>query len=142
MYINVNGILINLKNVSNINILRKSKRIVFNMNYTVEILRQGKSKLISDYVYWDCSTEQELINNIKAITSNPYFKNFLVIDSSYINKNEISTVKYDKYNTRLIFNLSHPVTFKNKQGDNCLTSEFVYVTCDETKYKEILNTLN
>lgn len=142
MFINVNDILVNLKNVSNINILKRSNRIVFNMNYTIEIVKGNDQKYISDYVYWDCATDQELIDNIKTITESNYFKNFIVINNSFINKNEISTVKYDKYNTRIIFNLSHPVTFKNKYHEHCLTSEFVYVTGTSEQYDEILLNLS
>lgn len=129
---------VNLQNVSNINILNNG-RIVFNMNYSIEILyfdkaqRKEKKKFISDYVYWDSYDSTDLADNIDQLKSQQYFKdNFIEqLSNGYINKNEISSIKYAENKHRVIFNLSHPVTFTDFDGEDKLTSEFVYVNCED-----------
>lgn len=139
MFLKTNDRLINLKNVSNINILQgeRRNRIIFNMNYNIEIY---KDKFISDYVYWDAIDAQDLVDNIAYINKNKYFcENFIeqIAGKGYININEISSIKFAEKKNRVIFNLSHPVTFKNYDGEKKLTSEFVYVNCGTfIKYKE------
>lgn len=125
-----NDVLVNLKNVSNINVL-DTRRVVFNMNYTIEMKTRNDKKLISDYVYWDAKDTDDLDKNLSNLYSNEYIKQyFLSIEgqSILINKNEISSVKFMGRQNRIIFNLSHPVTFKNHDGKS-LTSEFVYINC-------------
>lgn len=125
-----NDVLVNLKNVSNINMLN-TLRVVFNMNYTIEMKSRNDAKLISDYVYWDAKNTDELNKNLSNLDSNEYIReNFLSIEgqSILINKNEISSVKFMERQNRIIFNLSHPVTFKNHDAKS-LTSEFVYINC-------------
>lgn len=148
-FLKTNDRLINLQNVSNINILRgeKRNRIIFNMNYNIEIY---PGKHISDYVYWDAIDDQDLIYNIKHLQFNEYLqKNFIdqPDGKGYINVNEISSIKFAEKKNRVIFNLSHPVSFNNHKKDKYqieqdrdvlkLTSEFVYVNCTSfDKYKK------
>lgn len=134
MFLQTNDRIINLKNVSNINILAERKRIVFNLNYNIEITPTSKSKLISDYVYWDSINQEDLQQNIKYIESNDYFTgNFLkqLNDQGFININEISSVKFSDKKYRVIFNLAHPVTFRDFDKRERITSEFVYVNCQD-----------
>lgn len=142
MFLKTNDRVINLKNVSNINILRDRNRIVFNLNYNIEISTDFDSfgKFISDYVYWDSISGVDLELNLGHLVQNQYFKdNFLkqANGEGYINKNEISSIKFSEKKHRVIFNLSHPVTFKDYDGNERITSEFVYVNCkDFAQYKE------
>lgn len=143
MFIQTAERIINLKNVSNINILIDRNRIVFNLNYSIELDANGKTKLISDYVYWDSVSKDNLELNIKHLCSNKYFKdNFLTQPSAYgfINLNEISSIKLSEKKNRVIFNLSHPITFKDFDGNERITSEFVYVNCkDVNEFKTYVN---
>lgn len=142
-FLQTNDRIINLKNVSNINILVDRNRIVFNLNYSIEIDANGRTKLISDYVYWDSVSKDNLELNIKHLGSNNYFKdNFLTQPTSngFINLNEISSVKLSEKKNRVIFNLSHPITFKDFDGNERITSEFVYVNCkDVNEFKTYVN---
>lgn len=133
--IRVNDLIVNLKNVSNIVILHN--RIVFNMNYTIRIKTSYGDKFISDYVYWDSNVDlnSELLHKNKHIQDN-----FIIIKNHLINKNEISTIKFLEYQSRIIFNMSHPVSFKDKSGVKSLTSEFVYI--DFNKTAEFLDAKN
>lgn len=134
MFLQTNDRIINLANVSNINILVDKNRIVFNLNYSIEIDANGKTKLISDYVYWDSVNKENLELNIKHLSSNGYFKNNFLIqpnENGFININEISSVKLSEKKNRVIFNLSHPVTFKDFDSNERITSEFVYVNCKD-----------
>jgi hypothetical protein len=137
VFINVSDKILNLQNVSNINIVKD--RIIFNLNYPVNI--NSGNKQISDYVYWDGNS-----NDLKArqivFLSNNYFKNNFIekINDGYININCISSVKFIDDKKRVIFNLNHPVTFKDYKQESKQTSEFVYIDCqNEKQYKEYEN---
>lgn len=132
MFLSTNDRIINLKNVSNINILSDRNRIVFNLNYNIEINNNNHSKFISDYVYWDAVNETDMVGNISLLKLNNYIaKNFIetACNNGYINKDEISSIKLSEKKHRVIFNLSHPVTFKDFDRNERITSEFVYVNC-------------
>lgn len=136
--------MVNLQNVSNVNILTDRNRVIFNLNYNIEITtgQNRNSKLISDYVYWDADNENELKNNIAQLFEHDYFfDNFLTKDGDkgFININEISSIKFIDSKKRVIFNMSHPVTFKDFDGNNKITSEFVYVNCKNLEqYKDYI----
>lgn len=133
MFIKINDKIINLTNVSNIHILERKKRIIFNMNYSVQIkTNQGVQRNVSDYVYWDAFSEEEMKENLKTLWSDETFiGTFLsgVDDNVCINTAEISTVKFIDRKNRVIFNLSHPVTYNDKDNVQRITSDFVYVDC-------------
>ena len=132
MFIQTDSRIVNLKNVSNINLLPNSNRINFNLNYNIDI----NDKLISDYVYWNAVSKDSYLMNLIALNSNDYFiKNFInqVNNVGYINKNEISSIKFSEKKNRVIFNLSHPVTFTVFDGNSRITSEFVYSNCEDIK---------
>jgi len=136
LFINTNDRTVNLLNVSNINILNDTLRIIFNMNYSIKIDRNRKQKMISDYVYWDSDTIEEFETNLSILRDSRYFdENFIdqYADKGYINLNEISSIKYADHRNRVIFNLSHPITFTDNHGNERLTSEFVYNNCDTTE---------
>lgn len=140
MFVQTNDRIINLSNVSNINILKDRNRIVFNLNYNIEIETNYRTKYISDYVYWDSQDTQTMANNLHNLSEIKYFNdNFInqVNDNGFINKNEISSIKFIDRKNRVIFNLSHPVTFKDFDGKDKITSEFVYVNCNnENQYTD------
>ena len=145
MFLQTNDRTINLRNVSNINILHASNRIVFNLNYNIEIpnATSDGTKLISDYVYWDAVDAHDLKENISRLLNNEYFEKNFLCDSSnnvFVNLNEISSIKYSEKKHRVIFNLSHPVTFRDYDKKERVTSEFVYVNCNSfAHYKEYVN---
>lgn len=133
-WIKTPGVVVNLQNVSNINIL--DSRIVFNMNYTIDISNSQNPKFISDYVYWDSKSLKEMNTNIEELQNNFFIReNFIFVNNCFINTNEISSIKFLDNQSRIIFNLSHPVTFKSKHSHN-LTSEFVYINCSDN-YEEV-----
>lgn len=149
MFIHTTDRIINLQNVSNINILKDSNRIIFNMNYNIEISyfdkvsRREKTKLISDYVYWDADNYNVMQANLKTLQTTKYFiENFIrqTEGHGFINNNEISSVKFSDKKYRVIFNLSHPITFTDFDGKEKITSEFVYVNCiDQNQYTAYVN---
>ena len=147
MFIETNERLVNLKNVSNINILDRSPgRIIFNMNYHIDILDKkiNKNKLISDYVYWDASDREMFLDNLDQLEQNEYLKeNFIKgLNGEFINKNLISSVKFSDDKERVIFNMSHPITFVNYKGEQKITSEFVYINCKNyNQYYDFVQTV-
>jgi hypothetical protein len=97
------------------------------MNYNIEIEKNQEYKIISDYVYWDL-LPSEFDNRLKDISENTYIvDNFITHDNGYINKDEISSIKFAEKKQRVIFNLSHTVSFIDNYGNQHMTSEFVYV---------------
>lgn len=130
-FINTKEQILNLKNVSNINVSTERNRIIFNLNFNIEIPQKNTNKKISAYVYWDGDNLEDLSNNIKALEENEYFKNNFIkqLNSGFINKNEISSVKFLYEKKRVIFNLSHPAHFYDSSDKEKMTSEFVYVNC-------------
>lgn len=143
MFLQTNDRIINLRNVSNINVLNDRNRIVFNLNYNIEIVNENSKKLISDYVYWDAVDGINLKENLSRLMANTYFTDNFLRDSTrtvFINLNEISSIKYSEKKHRVIFNLSHPVTFRDHEKKHSVTSEFVYVNCNSfAQYKEYVN---
>ena len=143
MFLQTNDRTINLRNVSNINVLNDRNRIVFNLNYNIEIVNENSTKLISDYVYWDAVDSSDLKENLSRLVANTYFTDNFLRDSTstaFINLNEISSIKYSEKKHRVIFNLSHPVTFRDHDKKERITSEFVYVNCSSfAQYKDYLN---
>lgn len=149
MFIKANDTLVNLKKVSNINVIEGKNRIVFNMNYSIEMKRGFGTKMISDYVYWDASSQADFQSIIKELYKNSYFsKNFLQGSEyngsvSYINLNEISSVKLNVERKRVIFNLSHSVSFRDTNKDERLTSAFVFVDFrNADEFKQYVDGLN
>jgi hypothetical protein len=94
-------------------------------------------------VYWDAVDAKDQQENISRLLANEYFvKNFLRDTSNnvFVNMNEISSIKYSEKKHRVIFNLSHPVTFRDHDKKERVTSEFVYVNCNSfAHYKEYVN---
>lgn len=126
--------MVNLKNVSYINIAKDRRRIVFNMNYGIEIEKNGEYKYISDYVYWDMIDDENFEFALKYLQLNEFIKhNFIAYASGYINRDEISSIKFAEKKKRVIFNLSHSITFVDYHGHSRITSEFVYVDFDRFK---------
>lgn len=154
MFLQTNDRIINLKNVSNINVLKDSNRIIFNLNYNIEISyydkysRTQKRKFISDYVYWDAINAENMTYNLNYLCNKDFFnENFIhqLNGNGFININEISSIKFSEKKHRVIFNLSHPITFTDNEGNEKITSEFVYVNCDDinqyNKYVDYVKTL-
>jgi len=147
VFIKTNDRIINLVNVSNINIVTKQKRVVFNMNYSIEILDYGRMKTISDYSYLDARDNDDFDLILSSIMNNQYIiDNFISHDNGYINKNEISSIKFSDKKNRIIVNLSHPVSFTDYNNNDKITSEFVYINFTnkhdyETRSKELIKEL-
>lgn len=157
MFIKTKDRLVNLQNVSNVKLIEEKNKVIFNMNYSIKlneptlpysqsalISKSKETKAISDYAYWTGNTKNEYNSYIEEINNNIYFcTNFVETPNkqAYVNVNEISSLKYFDHDYRVIFNLSHPVSFKNKDG---LTSEFVLANCENKKqfyeYKTLLET--
>jgi DNA integrity scanning protein DisA with diadenylate cyclase activity len=119
------------------------------MNYNIEIshfdrvTKREKTKFISDYVYWDANSYDEMMSNLKSLQTLDFFNSHFIKQTAghgFINKNEISSVKFSDKKYRVIFNLSHPVTFTDFDGKEKITSEFVYVNCaDQNQYAAYVN---
>ena len=139
-FFKTNDRLVNLHNVSNINFLNNSNRVVFNLNYHIELSTKPGTKLISDYVYLDGRNSEDYDFIVTNIINNEFIQeNFLLHPNGYININEISSVKFSDKKLRVIFNLSHPITFIDEFHFKRITSEFVYVDFDEvSEYKEFV----
>lgn len=126
-FIDIDDKIINLSNVSNVRIIKKENnyRLIFNMNYSIEMVIKNEKRLISDYIYVVRNTPSELDSIIEKLLKNWYFNSFFIEKSGdgYINIDSVGSIKFDSSKMRVIFNLCHPVTFNTNE----ITSEFVYV---------------
>jgi len=132
MFLKTDDRLINLVNVSSINV--SGTRIIFNMNYSIELDLRGKKKLISDYVYWDSNTNEEMLQKletIKLLNDSAFNFDDLFFEkphnTGFINIEEVSSIKFIDEKLRVIVNLSHTISYMDKRGNTSLTSDFVYV---------------
>lgn len=126
--------LVNLQNVSSINVV--NNRIIFNMNYYIEIEHRGVYKNVSDYAYYDLMSRVHLEDALDVIRNNKYYKdNFITYDTVSVNKNEISSIKISEKKKRIIFNMSHPISYVDYTGAYSITSEFVYFNCKDEDFE-------
>jgi hypothetical protein len=123
---------INLNNVSNIHIDEGNEgKIIFNMNYSVKIFG---NKVTPDYVYWEFNSEEEKSKMTEQFL--PYLTNLGWIapfeeGQRYVNSNCISSIGFDDYKNRVIFNLNYNVT--HPKDDRKLTSDFVFFNFSTNK---------
>lgn len=141
--------IVNLQNVSTIKLHREKNRIIFNLNYSIKIERNGTEKLRADYVYWDFDDTKTLDDIFYKLSKARFVKdNF--IDLRYggilVNKASISSIKLELSTNRLIFNLNNLRDFSNPKAGIHTTSDFFfidYVTAEQAKemYNSIIETL-
>lgn len=113
------NVYINMDAVSHIKIDSKKNKIYFNMAYS--ILGQNND-FIQDYIYVERNAENlemlyEAVNNVDFISYD---------EGKWVNRNTISSFKYDHANCRVIINLSTAHTY-TVRGNIKVMSEFVYM---------------
>ena len=136
--------IINLDHVSRIAYDKDNLRIIFNLDYGVEIdvnsPINGKKikKLITDYIYINFDSEDEFYSNINKLDEALLrVFNFIRKPASgngYINLNRVSSVKFDNSKNRIIFNFANSIDFMNHNIRNSqfkITSEFIYCDFDD-----------
>lgn len=142
MLIKTNDRTINLKNVSNINVIKDRNRIVFNFNHSIDI----SNKVISGYYYWDFHDTVHFNGGLNHLANNAYIsENFITLNdkAGFVNINEISSIKFIEHKNRVIFNLSNAVTFKDHNKKSSITSEFVYANLESaTSYNNFVAYVN
>lgn len=127
MFLRVNDRLVNLSKVSNIKVIEPSNnrlgKIFFNLDYSVKVGNYN-DEWVCDYVEY---IRQEDDNMISTIELNDYInQNFFKVDNYYINKNTISSVKFEDANNKICINFGNPSTIRT-QGGNIVTSYFVFI---------------
>lgn len=127
-----NDVYVNFEKVASI---RKTvDRIVINFNYTIK----KDNNEYADYLYIDNYTKTDL-----NIFENIWFKkNFIKISGTFLNKHEISNVKYR--NDRVIVNLGVGKKHSFKNGDTMVdevTSTFYYENAPKERFLEIMSLL-
>ena len=135
--------IINLDHVSSITYDVENFRIIFNLDYCVEIdVDSGKGKkikkLITDYIYVNFdSMESYSAASVKLNSTISEIPNFIKKPASgngYINLNRVSSVKFDNSKNRIIFNFANSIDFMNHNSQNArykITSEFIYCDFDD-----------
>ena len=99
---NFSGKYINLDVVSHIKIDSKKNKIYFNMSYSI---LGNNNDFIQDYIYVERNAENlellyEVINNVDFINYD---------EGKWVNRNTISSFKYDPTNYRIIINLAKSI---------------------------------
>lgn len=123
----LNSAAVNLDNVSNIFIDRKTQKIIFNMNYSVRL----NGNLTSDYEYWHYTDLNEILPRLEDILEK---QGFILPNNTfnrYVNPNCVSSFKIDEKNKKVIFNLNstvtHPEDTRLKEDAQRYTSDFVFI---------------
>lgn len=144
-FIKVKGKIINLNKVSNIKIINKNNGYVvfFNFNYSININKSDKVLTISDYAEFGIYNDKDISRFKTELKLNSFIENnFIEYYNGYINKNEISCIKQDDYNNKIIINLSNPKSFKAESGEYGITSEFIFINCRSVdEYNNQLNSI-
>lgn len=120
-FVKIQDYYINLSNVSSFKI--NPNRLIFNMNYST----QNKSGFISDFIFINDFTNA----NIHDIMENKYFKeNFIKIFNGnsdvFVNKNSISSYKYEPEKKRYIINFNSVHTYEFSPEKSKVLAEFMY----------------
>lgn len=120
-FVKIQDYYINLSNVSSFKI--SPERLIFNMNYST----QNKSGFISDFIFINDFT----MSNVSDIMENKYFKeNFIKIFNGnsdvFVNKNSISSYKYEPEKKRYIINFNSVHTYEFSPEKSKVLAEFVY----------------
>ena len=123
----LNSAAVNLDNVSNIFIDRKTQKIIFNMNYSVRL----NGNLTSDYEYWHYTDLSEVLPRLEDILEK---QGFILPNNTfnrYVNPKCVSSFKIDEKNKKVIFNLNstvtHPEDTRLKEDAQRYTSDFVFI---------------
>ncbi len=133
---------VNLDHVSSISFDEKNSRIIFNLDYSVQLdiidNNRHYKKTISDYIYWNTNDFIESADNLISYLSAPEFKFFINKPSdnkaypTIINLNKVSSIKFDRERLRIIFNMANSISFKDKNDNYKLTGEFIYCDFDDS----------
>ena len=120
-FVKIQDYYINLMNVSSFKV--NPNRLIFNMNYST----QNKSGFISDFIFINDFT----MSNVSDIMENEYFKaNFIKIFNGnsdvFINKNSISSYKYEPEKKRYIINFNSVHTYEISSEKSKVLAEFMY----------------
>lgn len=132
-YLFSNDVCVNFQKVASIK--KTPNRLVINFNYSIK----KDNTEYADYLYIDNYNKTDL-----NIFENPWFKkNYIKIAGTFLNKHEISNIKYK--NDKIIINVgvSKQHTFKTETGEliNEVTSIFYYENAPKERFLEILSYL-
>lgn len=116
----VNNRVINLDKVSTVKVDETKGRIYFNMNFATQ---NSNGIYMQDFVYVKLSDETlEIISSV--LNSN---QGFITYDEhKWVNLTQVSSLKYDESEKRVIVNLCNPHTYTFPHGNKVL-AEFIYI---------------
>jgi len=122
---------VNIDQVSNIGIDTKKLRIIFNLQYSINIF----GKQTPDYVYFEYDDIVNLHRAIKSLLE--VIKDDFLISSDksqrLVAKKCISSINFIERQKRIVFNLNYDITHPNDSRK--LTSDFVFWTFnDDAEY--------
>ena len=129
-FITIDNKLVNLERVSNIRVVKKSNKIFFNMNYSIQI----DNKMISDYIEVNYDELHKLSMTIASLQLNEYIQeNFISYYGGLINKNCVSSIKPELDRLKICINLSNPVSFRSPDLSklNETTSDYIFINCND-----------
>lgn len=118
------NIIINLDNVNSVVEIENKNRIVFNFNYPVTVIKGDEKLQRSDYVYYDDYRKFTTLEALHETFANAGFVNF---GNKWINLKNVAFIKFDANRNRIIINFNSSISFKNKNNEMQLTSDFIYI---------------
>lgn len=123
--------IVNLKNVSFVVIEEEKNRLIFNLDYSIQL--ENKT-MVSDYIYWTFNSLSDLQVEWQRVQDSGYFLIGPEDGMKLINIDKVSSIKFDDRNLRVIWNMCNSIHHKIKSYDRdgqyiekiIQTSDFVY----------------
>lgn len=136
-----NQTIVNLDNVSSIYFQEQEDTIIFNMNFSVNnVDSHNKELMVTSAVFWEL-LNSEFLEVKESIIDNLNADFFFVSNNRCINLNTVSSIKFDDYNYRIIFNLNFG--FNHPKDPNSFVNDFVYLNAStQEEYNENKNEIN
>jgi len=126
MFLTLNNKTVNTDTVHNIAFEDRKRKIIFNFEYGVS-MRDDSDKIISDYVYFLFDNDEDFENTKSKLTAlNGWISSGVDYINRIVNSKKISFMTSDKYNNRVIFNLTSSVSFTKDKYSR--SSDFVWWT--------------
>ena len=146
---------INLEHVSHISLDYSRDKIIFKMDYAINVMqkKRGEDKNSQEYNLYDENFNKEMINTKKIVTGYiysfgvsdclkklqniPFFKDNFVQktlnvddanDIGWMNLDKVTSLKFDHDRNRVVINFANSVTYYDfSRKEEILTSEFLYL---------------
>jgi len=156
-YLCIDEKFINLEHVSCISLDYSRDKIIFQMDYAIQINEKNRkdnsnrSKITERRITTGYIVVYGIQDGLNLLKTKKYFNQFFiqkglkndVENVGYINLEKITSIKYEPDKNRVIINFSNTVSYYDFEKGEVLTSEFLYLNfLSDTQYENYVEYLN